>query len=867
MTVSYGGSVDPSDPLQAATLLIQAGRLTVDPVQIKVCITNARDPAKYSVYLLVQFRFFLNLDEMQNTTSFHELSDQTAAAQRNLISFLSDWPSSRAEEHDVDGVKYFLSCLAPAPALPSQISEQHLQPPNLQVQLYPFQQRSVYFMLNAEGYGISASGAVTKAQDHAKSSPFWKQVDIPTVDGPVSFWFNALTGGVQANAPEPWASGVLLAETMGLGKTIEIISLIQLNTPVERNALGPYWDEELKVEVKPVKATLIVTPLSLLPQWADELRNRAPDLKVLEYTGKSKLMLLSSGKVAPPVLGKKGTGKAFDAIEEHATTLWHLAAQDYDVILTTFQELQSDLNVARPPVQRSRRMTAEYSEFVRARSPLILLDFARVVMDEVQQVGGGKAAEMVSLINRDSSIAVSGTPAKTGLKDLLHVLRFLRVPNITSSNWDLMITNPHYTELFKDLFRKIAVRTSKQVAGKEMKLAVQTRCVVPILLGPVEKHNYDERLADSLTALGMDPRGYPLVEDWSLDSVLLRQCIRKLRQACTHPQIGEADGRQGVAKGVRSIEQVLATMMENNMKLLFESRRSLIAERFLSILLTKQIHNNPTTMKDHIISLQEALRNIHSLMADIRKTKLEYRAREKHLNGPSTSAISLNGKAKGVAGATAKSGSGTRDADDESDGDTDSDDDEEDMGDHLGGRTKAKKKADGLNFNARLRQARILLHKAHFLLGNAYFQCGKSTEEAEAYALADDVRKRLLRSSQRIASRAMELLREREKGSEAAKFPIPTAQYPGEEPPPDDEASEGLTDPDDEPHGDPSDHSDSEWGSQNGQRKGKGKGSEKPRMEEKGTKGKGKESAETHGRKMKKPKENATVALVCFKCA
>ena len=33
---------------------------------------------------------------------------------------------------------------------------------------------------------------------------------------------------------------------------------------------------------------------------------------------------------------------------------------------------------------------------------------------------------MVSLINRDSSIAVSGTPAKTGLKDLLHVLRYER---------------------------------------------------------------------------------------------------------------------------------------------------------------------------------------------------------------------------------------------------------------------------------------------------------------------------------------------------------------------------------------------------------------------------------------------------------
>jgi len=42
---------------------------------------------------------------------------------------------------------------------------------------------------------------------------------------------------------------------------------------------------------------------------------------------------------------------------------------------------------------------------------------------QVQQIGGGNAAEMVSLTKRHVSIAVSGTPARSNVRDLIHVLR------------------------------------------------------------------------------------------------------------------------------------------------------------------------------------------------------------------------------------------------------------------------------------------------------------------------------------------------------------------------------------------------------------------------------------------------------------
>ena len=69
-------------------------------------------------------------------------------------------------------------------------------------------------------------------------------------------------------------SGRLLAEDMGLGKTLEVICLTLAHpAPVA-------W---VAASRRRIKATLVVAPPSLLSQWARECRHRAPQLKVLEY--------------------------------------------------------------------------------------------------------------------------------------------------------------------------------------------------------------------------------------------------------------------------------------------------------------------------------------------------------------------------------------------------------------------------------------------------------------------------------------------------------------------------------------------------------------------------------------------------------
>ena len=69
---------------------------------------------------------------------------------------------------------------------------------------------------------------------------------------------------------------------------------------------------------------------------------------------------------------------------------WCTFVNRYDVCITTYNVLQHDLSFARPPPVRPRRAGVSYANTDRSRSPLIMCEWYRVIMDEVQMVGGGK---------------------------------------------------------------------------------------------------------------------------------------------------------------------------------------------------------------------------------------------------------------------------------------------------------------------------------------------------------------------------------------------------------------------------------------------------------------------------------------------
>jgi E3 ubiquitin-protein ligase SHPRH len=170
---------------------------------------------------------------------------------------------------------------------------------------------------------------------------------------------------------------------------------------------------------------------------------------------------------------------------------------------------------------------------------------------------------MVSLLPRVNSLAMSGTPAKADIKDLMGSLRFLRVPVIPRNQhlWHRLQQTP-LRPAFEGLFRQLAVRTTKREVAAEFDIPAQTRFIVPIELSEIEMHYYDDTLERQRQVLGLpaDIREQR-ASDWVLDRALFRTCLYTLRQICTHIQVGQMQ-QQGSRAQRLHLGRELMTMGE-----------------------------------------------------------------------------------------------------------------------------------------------------------------------------------------------------------------------------------------------------------------------------------------------------------------
>jgi E3 ubiquitin-protein ligase SHPRH len=88
---------------------------------------------------------------------------------------------------------------------------------------------------------------------------------------------------------------------------------------------------------------------------------------------------------------------------------------------------------------------------------------------------------------------------------------------------------------------------------------------------------YNENFEKALAELALDARGVSTSQNGEVNTALLRTWLRKLRQICTHPQVGQLQKsrdksyKPGVLK---TMKQVLEGMKDQNWRNVIDDRRS-----------------------------------------------------------------------------------------------------------------------------------------------------------------------------------------------------------------------------------------------------------------------------------------------------
>ncbi|KAJ5022642.1 SNF2 family N-terminal domain-containing protein [Bipolaris maydis] len=413
-----------------------------------------------------------------------------------------------------------------------------------ETKLLPFQQRTVDWLLRREGVTFSPSGALEPFVNTSPPTSFRPKQDAT---GRLCY-VSQLRGTIITHLSEATADmlrslrGGILAEEMGLGKTVELIALMSHHK--REIPQGNVYDAYTGAHVKPSGATLIIAPPSILEQWISEMHVHAPELKVCHYTG------------IPPASARK---------DRHMTaTVEHL--MQHDVVVTTYQVLSREIYFAIPPPDRSSRQTNRRE---RRSSPLMGISWWRVCLDEAQMVetGVSQAARVARMIPRCNAWAVSGTPLRRDVQDLRGLLVFLRCDAYADSKavWG------HFDKTsFKDIFHEITVRNTKDKVRDELQLPPQKRIVITIPFTTIEEQHYDEMMRQMCDACWLTPEGLPLEEGRQLDDAekieRMREWLVRLRQTCLHANVGRKNRKAlGTRHGaLRTVHEVLEIMIEQN---------------------------------------------------------------------------------------------------------------------------------------------------------------------------------------------------------------------------------------------------------------------------------------------------------------
>ncbi|XP_058216059.1 DNA repair protein RAD5A [Rhododendron vialii] len=402
--------------------------------------------------------------------------------------------------------------------------EEMESPSTLQCELRSYQKQALYWMIHLEKGHCRDEAATTL-------HPCWEAYRLADKRGLVVY-LNAFSGDATMEFPSTlqMARGGILADAMGLGKTIMTIALLlahserggSLDSPstsgafVENSNTDGISDQSPTFLSKDTKfsgfdslvkrkysliggGNLIVCPMTLLGQWKAEIETHAQPGSLSVYI-------------------HYGQSRPKDA---------KILAQN-DVVLTTYGVLASEFS----------------TENAEDNGGLYSVRWFRLVLDEAHSIKSSKSQSSVAAaaLTADRRWCLTGTPIQNNLEDIYSLLRFLRVePWGNWAWWNKLVQKPFEEgderglKLVQSILRPIMLRRTKFSTDKEGRpILVLPHADVKVVyceLTEAEKDFYEALFKRSKVKFDQFVEQGRVLHNYA--SIL--ELLLRLRQCCDHP--------------------------------------------------------------------------------------------------------------------------------------------------------------------------------------------------------------------------------------------------------------------------------------------------------------------------------------------
>ncbi|KAL2159866.1 hypothetical protein VTH06DRAFT_1999 [Thermothelomyces fergusii] len=383
--------------------------------------------------------------------------------------------------------------------------------PRIQTTLLKHQRQALYFMTAREAEQLPDSGKalITSTWQRKKDG----------AGGVV--YYNVVTNQTQREPP-PSTLGGILADMMGLGKTLSVLSLItktldaaerwsqlppQQPKAPERKPQHPFQQQfevpkPAALGLTPLrqnaKATLLVCPLSTVTNWEEQIKQhiRPGSFSYHIYHGPNRIKDVAQ-------------------------------LAQFDLVITTYGSVVSELN------SRSKRKQGTY--------PLEEIGWFRIVLDEAHTIREQNTLAFKSIcrLQANRRWAVTGTPVQNKLEDLAALLAFLRLkPFDERSKFVQFIIQPFKAadpEIVPKLRVLIDTITLRRLKDK-IHLPERVDEIVKLDFTPEERQVYDwfaKTAQDRVRALTGQAMGQDRIVGGRTMIHILRS-ILQLRLICAH---------------------------------------------------------------------------------------------------------------------------------------------------------------------------------------------------------------------------------------------------------------------------------------------------------------------------------------------